>query len=345
MSNIRPMVGGETMPDNIRKMYKSISSMRTGLALLVLIGLISVLGSAVMPEVFFKTKLFKSILALLFLNMTLCTINRIIWFRCRFGKNQSKPGWTRQLGIIALHAGIVLILLGGTVYAVYGENSQVRILTGDTVDISQVISVKTPFALKLNEFKIDFNPDGSPSQYYSDVSLLEAGQIKSNASISVNHPLKYGGVKAYQQSFGYLVKVGHTDDSANPVENLLEEGDLLKLPGTTRVVKIYRYCPDFDPAAGMQQTSMKPDNPRIIYSVYEDNKLLGVGAAEFGERVEIDSGAYVTFTGVEPFTVLRVKSDPGLPVVLGGGLMFMLGVTFSLFLTPGQAKSRIKVGS
>jgi ResB protein required for cytochrome c biosynthesis len=321
-----------------KKVYRSISSMKTGLVLLVLIGLASALGSAAMPAVFFNTILFKYMLVLLLLNMALCTINRTIWFKSRFDKGQIKQDWPRQIGMISLHAGIVLILLGGTIYVCYGQSSQISILTGDTVDISQVMKVKTPFSLKLDEFKIDFNLDGSPSQYYSNVSVLEAGWTKASASVSVNHPLKYGDIKAYQQSFGYLVKVGYNNDSDSPVEDLLEEGDLLKLPGTARVVKIYRYFPDFDPAAGMNQTSMKPDNPRIIYSVYENNKLLGVGAAEFGEKVEIDTNTYVTFIGVKPFTVLKLKSDPGLPLVLGGGLLFMLGVSLSLLSTPVHRK-------
>lgn len=322
----------------LKKVYRLLSSMKTGLVLLVVIGLASVLGSAVMPEVFFTTIWFQGMLSLLLLNMALCTINRIIRFRSQFHKMQIKPGWPRQISIIALHAGIVLILWGGTIYAVWGQSSQVSILTGDTVDISKVMQVKTPVSLKLDEFKIEFNTDGTPSQYYSNVSILEEGQVQSNASISVNHPLNYGEVKAYQQSFGYLVKVLHNNDSGSPVEELLQEGDFIKLPNTERRVKIYRYLPDFDPAAGMQQTSMKPDNPRIIYSVYENNQLLGVGAAEFGEKIEVDSGTFVTFAGVEPFTVLRVKSDPGLPLVLTGGLMFMLGVSFSLIAAPGKVK-------
>jgi len=64
-----------------------------------------------------------------------------------------------------------------------------------------------PFLLKLDKFEIEFNPDGSPSQYYSYVSILEGNKETEKYRISVNHPLKYMGIKAYQQSFGHLVNV------------------------------------------------------------------------------------------------------------------------------------------
>jgi len=323
---------------NAKKAYRFISSMKTGLVLLVMIGLTSALGSALLPELFYNTILFKLMLLLLLLNMALCTINKIIWFKSRFVKSQTKQGWPRQIGVLLLHAGIVLILAGGTVYAYYGQSGQISIVTGDTVDISKLMRIKTPFSLKLDDFQIEFNPDGSPSQYYSNVNILENGQTKATESISVNHPLKYRELKAYQQSFGYLVKVKHPNAEGNEIDTLSKEGEFIELPGTKRVVKIYRYFPSFDPAGGMNQTSMKPDNPRVIYSVYENDKLLGVGAAKFGEKVEIDTNLYVTFAGVEPYTVLKVKSDPGLPVALAGGLIFMIGVSLALLSTPIKRK-------
>jgi len=183
------------------------------------------------------------------------------------------------------------------------------------------------------------NENGSPSQYFSNVTILEDDRVIAKESISVNHPLKYRGIKAYQQSFGYLVKVKHTTSEGKEVETLSHEGDLIVLPGTKRVIKVYRYFSDFDPSKGMNQTSMKPDNPRIIYSVYENGKLLGIGVAKFNEKVEIDTNAYVVFAGVEPYTVLKVKSDPGLPLTFAGGLMFIIGVSMTLLSRPVKRKS------
>jgi cytochrome c biogenesis protein ResB len=87
--------------------------MKTGLILLLLIALASALGSALLPDVFFNTVVFKGLLLLLFLNMILCTLNRLNRFKSGFNKGTQRGGLFRQIGIILLHAGIVFILVGG----------------------------------------------------------------------------------------------------------------------------------------------------------------------------------------------------------------------------------------
>jgi cytochrome c biogenesis protein len=316
-----------------KKIYRVISSMKTGMLLLGLIALTSALGSAVNPKAFFKTIVFELMLFLLLLNMALCTANRVICFkRVYFKHGHVRQGWPRQIGIILLHAGMILILVGGIVFAYCGQNSEFSITEGQTVDISSVVRTQEPFSLYLEKFSIKFNENGSPSQYYSIVNVLEDGLVKATESISVNHPFKYKGIKTYQDSFGYLVKVKYLGEDCKEIETLSHEGEFIKLPGTQRVVKVYGYFPDFDPGKGMNQTSLKPDNPRIVYSVYENDKLLGVGVAKFGEKIEIDANTYVVFTGVERYTVLKVKSDPGMSLAFAGSLMFMLGVSLTLFL-------------
>lgn len=324
---------------NIMQIYRLVSSMQTGLLLLVTIGIIAALGSAIIPDTFYNTYWFKLLLLLLLLNMTLCSINRLRWFKTRFiYRDQSNRGWLRQVGMLILHFGIVFILAGGTIYTYYGQSGDISILRGETADVSKVMTVKSPFSLHLDDFRIEFNPDGSPSQYYSDVTVLEDGLATIEKSISVNHPFEYRDIKAYQQGFGYLVKTKYTNNAGIEAEDLLEEGNSLEIAGTKRVVKLYSYAPNFDPDQGLNQTSMKPDNPRIIFNVYENNKLLGIGAAKFDEKVKIDNDVYIVFTGVEPYTVLKVKSDPGLPLVFSGGLMFMAGISLALYSSPDASK-------
>ncbi|MDR9755428.1 MAG: cytochrome c biogenesis protein ResB [Thermoanaerobacterales bacterium] len=320
----------------LKKVYRYLSSMKTGLVLLVLVGAAAALGSAFLPDVFFNTWLFKLLLIILSVNMVLCTANRFILFKSRLIKNSNR--WLREIGSMLLHAGIVFILAGLLVHAFYGQNAQIAIRTGDTVDVSQIITMKEPFSLHLDDFKVEFNEDGSPSQFNSYVTVLENGVTKDDAVISVNHPLNYRGVKFYQQSYGYLIKAKYTNDTGSEVEELIKEGNFINPEGTGRTVKVFRYIPNFDPNHGMATKTLRPDNPRIIFSVYENEQLLGVGAAQFDERVKIDENVYVVFAGVEPYTILKAKSDPGLPLALFGGGMFVIGVTIALLAAPSQGK-------
>jgi cytochrome c biogenesis protein len=315
--------------------------MKTGVALLLLVGAASAIGSSVMPNTFYQTAIFELLLVLLLINMTFCTINRVKkTYRVLLGKSSIKV-WLRQFGIISLHLGIVLILIGGVVYATSGQAKRIHLFAGDRVDMSQVLDIKHPFTVQLDEFRIEFNEDGSPSQYISEVTILEQGQKIDQVMISVNFPLNYQGVKAYQTSFGYLIKAEYFDENGIEKSAKFIEGEWLEPAGTDRMVKIYRYIPNFNPAYGMNSITLRPDNPHIVFSVYEDDELLGVGAAQLNEPTQIDENVYITFTGVEPYTILEVKSDPGLPLVMVGGIMFMLGVCLAVFTAPVRKKNSV----
>ncbi|HQA07312.1 MAG TPA: cytochrome c biogenesis protein ResB [Syntrophomonadaceae bacterium] len=324
------------------RFYSLVSSMKTGLFLLFLIGVTAAVGSSVLPGSFYQIPVFKLLLLLLLINMILCTFNRIkLTYRVLLKRFGSRV-WFRQLGILTLHLGIVLVLVGGLIYATSGQNERIHLLAGDQVDISQVLDIKHPFTLQLDEFRIEFNEDGSPSQYISEVTILEKGRIMDQVEISVNYPLSYQGVKAYQTSYGYLVQAAYLDENGAEKAERFFEGEWLYPDGTNRRVKIYKYIPNFNPAYGMQSVTLRPDNPHIIISVYENDELLGIGAAKLNEPTEIDENVYVTFTGVEPYTILEVKSDPGLPLVITGGFALMLGVCLAILAAPGRKKNTIK---
>ncbi|MEN6348314.1 MAG: cytochrome c biogenesis protein ResB [Syntrophomonas sp.] len=318
---------------SLRSLYHFISSMKLGLVLLGLIGITAVLGSAVSPDYFYSTGLFKLLLALLLANLTFCTGRQITRTPGRvLGMNNSKP-WYRAIGNLMIHIGIILVLVGGVINAYYGKCAEIKIAEGETVDMTSIVTTKEPVKLRLDEFSIEFNPDGSPSQYTSLVTIEKQGGQVNQYAISVNHPLNLAGIKAYQQSFGYLVKMQGTLGSDLPAEYIFEPGTAFYVPDSDRRVKIDEYVPNFDPD-NTGAASLRPDNPVIIISVYENGKLLGTGATPFSRPIEISEGKYITFLGVKPFTVLRLKSDPGMPVAAAGGLVLMIGVCSSLIYRP-----------
>ena len=57
--------------------------------------------------------------------------------------------------------------------------------------------------LRLNDFKIDYYPDGKVEQFYSDLSVTEGdggsdSRPEFTKLISVNNPLRFGSLTAYQ---------------------------------------------------------------------------------------------------------------------------------------------------
>jgi len=314
----------------IKRIIAFISSMRAGLFLLAAIGISSAIGSYFLPSTFYRSPTFQLLLALLLINMALCTVQQLIKIvkRAQSGQSTEKPfsaSAIRRYGLIMLHAGLVIVLIGGTINSLGGHSEKVSIIEGEGLEINRVIPEAKPFILQVDEFKIEFNEDASPSQYISNVSIIEHGEVVREYSISVNNPLAHEGIKVYQSSFGYLIDVEVKADNAASERKLLQEESVINLQGTEKAVLVYRYIPDFDLAHGMETRSYRPDNPVIIYSVYEKGSLLNVGYASLGDTVEVAENAFVTFHGVKPYTGLIIKRDPGLAVAAVGGIMLMLG--------------------
>lgn len=328
------------MPKYLKQVFNFIASMKIGLVLLGLIGLASALGSGILPDTFFYTFPFRLLLFLLFINMTFCTINQIYRFIKVISRNRANYLFRfRQLSLLILHLGIVLILIGGTINTYQGESRQVRMLAGDIIDTADLIPTDNPFSIKLNEFKIDFYEDGSPSQYISDIDIIDKKIGSKNYLISVNNPLNYERIKAYQHSYGYMINV-EFEDNQTTHNHLLAEGQLIHFNDTNRVVKIYKYIPNFDARYGMNTKTIRPDNPKIIYSVYENNQMLGAGAADMGEKIQIDDNVFITFNNILPYTVLTIKYDPGLTWATVGGIMLMVGVCLAFYFA-GRKKSKL----
>ena len=305
--------------------------MQTGLILLGLIGLVAAIGSIVLPEYYFRTSLFKLLLLLLFLNMALCTIKQAVNYVSRMlNGNRRNSFWFKRAGTTLLHFGIVLVLMGGGINAYYGQNAQISILEGDRVDISRVLQIKQPVYLHLNKFSIDFNRDGTPAQYYSSLDVSGNDKKTKKTNVSVNHPLNYQGIKAYQESFGNLIKVEQNFGDGKSTKALYAEEDIFNVSGSNLQVKVYKYIPNFDPNYGMETKTLRPDNPKIIYAVYNNKTLLDAGTASFGEKIQISAGQYIIFTGVKPYTVLKVKTDPGKPLTSFGGLLLIIGICMAL---------------
>lgn len=224
-----------------------------------------------------------------------------------------------------------MIIVGAGINSWWGHSVLLSIRTGETVEIGQVIPVKNTFQLKLLDFRITFNDDGSPAQYYSDLQITGNGQIEPPKTIKVNYPLNYAGTKFYQNSFGYLVDTV-IEDGKDSRAALLNDGDILDFKATQRTVKVFKYIPNFDPALGMQTRSLEPKNQRVIYSVYDGDDLLGVGTAPLNERLAIDEQVFITFSQVQPYSILTVKTDPGLPLTAIGGILLMLGTSVVLLM-------------
>jgi len=318
--------------DILKRLYRACSSMKSGLVLLGSIGLVAAIGSVLSPKEFHQNLLFKALLLLLLFNMTLCSLNQLV--KCNRSKKLYDRITFRKVGLLILHMGVVLILLGGTLQSFSGERQKVAIQQGENIKIEWLNSNEETFLLLLDKFSVTYNSDGSPSQYYSSLSLFQAQKKVKQEIISINHPLAYQGSKIYLFDYGYLINVQAQSESGWTNKKTLAEGQTLSFPGTDKTINLLKYIPNYDPNYGMKSKTERPDNPRMMYTVSEGTNTSETKIAFFGERIEIAPEKTIQFKSLQPYAVFSVKYDPGLPFAAAGGAMLMLGACMTLFFVP-----------
>ena len=60
------------------------------------------------------------------------------------------------------------------------------------------VGYNTNLSLNLISFTDEYYPDGTPSDFRSEVVLYQGDQEVTRATIRVNHPLVYEGIRFYQ---------------------------------------------------------------------------------------------------------------------------------------------------
>ena len=239
-----------------------------------------------------------------------------------------KGAWSR-LGAYVIHLGILLILAGALVGAVFGYKGTVMFPEGVTIDRvfegSTERTIPLDFQLHLENFAISYYPNGMVREFRSDVVLLDPeldGPLETD--IRVNHPLKHRGVTFYQASYQPRPEFYVT---LSPREN--------DRPATFEVV------PGQPVRWPEEEVTFQVDTPRTddLGRVHEFRISLASPGAEptrFAMRdlqtvtVARPAGDYLFHIRQRYATGLQVARDPGVWIVYAGFALMAAGlyVTF-----------------
>lgn len=117
-----------------------------------------------------------------------------------------KGRWS-HLAVFVIHAGLVLILVGGGAGTKFGFEGQMKLAEGEDSHLFYDNKGKGPvrpigFRVLLKDTRVETYENGSPKAYYSDLAVIEDGQIVKEQTIKVNKPMEYRGVYFYQATYG-----------------------------------------------------------------------------------------------------------------------------------------------
>lgn len=249
-----------------------------------------------------------------------------------------------RYGVIILHFGIIIVLLGALIGRIAGFNGFMNILEGDFDDVAVLPTgelVPLGFEVKCNDFTVEYYQNSNRAKSYtSNISIIENGKEVENVNIDVNKPLEYNGIYFYQTNFGVYpnknakVKLTIDKKDGDKIHKLVNFNELFIIDGEF-VAKIVDFAPTLsqNEEGKIFSSSDEMNNPAVLIEVYKVDEPIVRGwlLQKYPDRGKIDElGINIIFNdlyGIE-YTGLSVKKDPGTPVVYIGFIFIIFGLIF-----------------
>lgn len=236
-----------------------------------------------------------------------------------------------RLGTYASHASLVLFVLAFIAGNYFGfEETGFSVPEGST----RLVEHETDLSLNLLVFVDEYYPDGRPKDYRSRVVLYEGAEVVKEATVRVNHPLIYQGVRFYQSYFGPAVTIrlrgsdGHNifQDGVALEHSLVTGGYLhyegyFDIPGTDMFVRVIKPGRDGSPMITSDQVAVdiRIGNQQI------NLKLLEIGVPRVVEGIEF------TYLEETQFSGFQVSRDPTNSLIWLASTLFIIGICAVLY--------------
>lgn len=384
---------------SFKKIIMFVRTMKFGITMLVLIMLLSIVGSVVpqrqnehfygslYPEVSFKlitglkldniynSALFGILFLLLVINLSMCSIfrlgkiikklkvkpsinsmefiseenlktnesldNKICQVFKKNGFNtysmdtnsdtyyaiKNKAGF---FGSWFLHFGILLVIVfyfyGNITFfseGVYGVPGTVQSLKG------------TEYKVLINDFKVDYNSDGSVNQYTSHIEVLDESENKiMNSNTSVNSPMRFKGYTFYQTSYGWAAGLSVFKNGNKVFEDIVYEKTIFNAPEENIAIYFNNFYPDFALTQnGLVSLSLQLKNPVALYSFYYMGDVVKMNVTAMDEKVKWNEYEFI-FHNPQHYTYVEVNKMNGQIGAMIGALLILLGLLIAFYLKP-----------
>jgi cytochrome c biogenesis protein len=251
-----------------------------------------------------------------------------------------KHNWARR-GVLVAHVGFVIIAAGTTIYWASGYSGQFTVLSGTTATIPQTGAT---VALKQFGYRIDpiVTKSGvvyQPIDYVSHATVTGKDGVAHDAVIRVNQPYDVDGVKVYQATYGFGITFILTKDGrviAGPPNGPAKEGETFDIPGTSRAIQYRSFVGTIDRRTGDAGRDPRPNDPGVVLEAFDGDAPLGSVLVPLGKALNLGAGYALTPQKYTLYSGFQYRYDPGIPLVLIGSIVLVLGLCISFYLLPAR---------
>lgn len=242
-------------------------------------------------------------------------------------------GLASRFAPIGVHLAMLLIMAGGTLSAAGSFRGSVTVPQGLNFVVGDVLAptgfLSTPTEafnteVHVNRFYMDFYDSGEVSQFHTDLSLLDFdGKEVLRKTISVNDPLRYGGITIYQTDWSFsALQILKNDEG--PFNLAMAP---LKINGDKKLFGTFLPAEDVN-SPNVKGISMLARDLQSIVLYDQDGKFVGVRRPNSKLPIVID-GTKIVIEDAIGSSGLQLKTDPGVPVVYAGFGALMLTTCIS----------------
>lgn len=254
-------------------------------------------------------------------------------------------------GVYLIHASVLIILAGVIIGFLLGFNAYVEIAEGGSVDEVQIKGgkdiKKLDFAVRCDRFTIDYYKDGTPKLYQSDLSFLRNDTLLSKTPVLVNHPATFEGMRFYQAHYGQvssgeaviMLRKGREKERVINV-GIGKEFELPGKEGKATIIRMETNLMQMGPAIKVNIASARGNMQFWVFQnieqIEEENPGLVDHVPMFNPGLFAPYVFSLAMIRTKYFTGLQVARDPGVPVVVAGSLLLVVGFITVFFYAHRQ---------
>ena len=253
--------------------------------------------------------------------------------------------------VYVVHLSVLLILAGGIVGSILGFEAFVNIPEGDSVDTVRLRDTRGPkplgFRVECIDFDVSFYENGSPKEYRSELRFVD-GETTEEATLRVNHPFTFQGIRFYQASYGSIpgnaveLLIRREGSPGEGTRLHVHRGESVPLPGGEDSFVVEDIRQDFmrmgmGPAARIV-VQPAAGEPLAFWVFLHPERVASRFSESFRTFPKLNPSAFEPYTfrleEVESryYTGLQVNRDPGVPYVWAG-FFLIVGGLFAAFFT------------
>jgi cytochrome c biogenesis protein len=250
-----------------------------------------------------------------------------------------------KLATLFTHLGLILFLAGAAITSGFGFETVVFVGEGQTAPV-QAVGTPDNLLVKNISFEAPTRPDGSFSDFRTDLAVFQNGQQIARKTIRVNDPLEANGFVFHQNTFGPAAGLEIRDAAGA----LLWEGPVLlageiggrpqgfiTIPGSAvgLVLVLDRTVEGIPLLAvtGIGET-VDPDAGRILF-------LGGLGLGRTSEP-GATGGYAITWKQAGAYTGMVIKRDPGQGLIWLAYLSLISGLVLTFYFPRRRVWARLE---